>query len=239
MSGPWAFVNQDLVSHSLNTAKIAEKIVDESYKYSIVRRIRVASRGKVDIDENKVLELIKIAALLHDIGKAADEYQLQFEKKFDEPSFSYHELPSVFIAYNLMEKMGYLNHEKALIFLTILNSHQAMRSPIEEAYKCKIKKWSFRKWWNGTKPIFNSLKIEKHIFDLIGEDIRDLTIRNINDQYKMVTNYARRIENANLVKLYCLFLAPVTWGDICDASAFRPKDKHLSRFREELLEVCV
>ncbi|MEM3526441.1 MAG: hypothetical protein QXV37_03415, partial [Candidatus Jordarchaeaceae archaeon] len=98
-----------------------------------------------------------------------------------------------------------------------------------------IKKWSFKEWWSKTKSIFDILKVEKRIFDSMG---KDLTIRNISDLYEKIINYARRTENTNWVKLYCLFLAPVVWSDICDASAFRPKDEHLSKFREELLEAC-
>ncbi|MEM2914912.1 MAG: CRISPR-associated endonuclease Cas3'', partial [Candidatus Bathyarchaeia archaeon] len=210
MNGPWAFTNQDLVSHSLNTAKISERIVDESYRYSVAGRIRIASRGKVGVEENKVLELVKIAALLHDIGKAADQYQLQFEKKYDKPSFRYHELPSAFIAYNLMNEMEYPIHERVLVFLTILNSHQAMRSPTEEFNRSDIKKWSFKGWWSKMEPIFDILKTEKHIFDSMG---KDLTRKDISDLCENIINYARR-ENANWVKLYCLFLAPVVWGDI-------------------------
>ncbi|MEM0327734.1 MAG: CRISPR-associated endonuclease Cas3'' [Thermoproteota archaeon] len=234
MSGPWAFINQDLISHSLNTAKIAERIAEESYRCSVARRIRIASGGKVIMEENKVLELIKIAALLHDVGKAADQYQRQLQD--GKLSFRCHELPSAFIAYDLMEKMKYVTHERVLVFLTILNSHQAMRSPAEMIRESNIREWSFKEWWGKTKPIFDILKTEERIFDSMD---KNLTIKNISDLYERVINYARKPGNAEWVKLYCLFLAPVVWGDICDASAFRPKDEHPSKFREELLGGCV
>jgi len=236
MSGPWAYENHELVEHLRNTSDIAEKFANGAYRYTVVKRLKVASNGKLkNMSEAKVLNLIRIVALLHDIGKAADQYQSQFSKDDGEVSFYLHEFPSAFIAYNLMKGARYEDPEKVLVTLSILHFHEAMRTS-KKIHESKIRTWSFEKWFPKMKPVFDACGIEEDVWNSLSKNLRISDIENLNEN---IEKYAKRIENKEWVKLYCLFLAPAVIGDIKDSSKFRPKDQHPSKFRRELLEVCL
>ncbi|MGQ9777918.1 MAG: CRISPR-associated endonuclease Cas3'' [Thermodesulfobacteriota bacterium] len=234
MIGPWAFENQLLVDHLLNVAEKAERFVNESYRYAIVKRLRTTLKDKTCIDEIRVLKLIKVVALFHDLGKAADQYQEQFIRGVKKVSFSYHEMPSAFIAYEFMKKVGYEEHEKALVTLSLINFHQAMRS-YKEVERSRINKWTFRNWWDRMEPVFDAAEIRRDVWRAFDKKVDIWDIKSLIDK---IVAYSSNISNRDWIKLYCLFMAPAVVGDMCDSLASRPKDEYVSLFREEVLKVC-
>jgi len=239
MNEPKAFKDQGLVEHSLNTVKIAMAFAKETYRCPVVKRLKIASRGKIDINESEAASLIKLVALLHDVGKASDYYQERFTKNAKQSSFSFHELPSAFIAYEVMKNAGYYNDKGypqiILATLSIMNFHQAMRT-LKDIDNCHIQSWSFKRWWNGMEPVFAASGFDKEAWK---KARRDVIIRqDIKDLVRGIIGYISEPENVNWAKLYCLIQVPAIVGDMCDASHRKSENTHISVFRKEILGVC-
>lgn len=224
-----AYTNQGLKEHSENTMQYAVSYASKNYAEVCVRRIRAAS--KISYSPDEFLELVKIAAILHDSGKAADKYQEQFigipSKK---PSFSFHEIPSAILAKRIMEKSGYGLDSVLFVSLAVLFHHTAMRAfDQQERFLNSIRQpWSFKKCKSDLDGICSA--IFKNKFQL--SSINKEEARNFFDWIRRTTGDP---DKSRFIKLYCLILNPVIYGDNIDAKS-RGGSKKKSRFVEELEE---
>ena len=72
---PCAFANQTLLAHALGTVSQVNKVFSEQYFEVMSNRLRLVNKYSAEFLSSQVALL----AALHDIGKAAEKYQLQFD----------------------------------------------------------------------------------------------------------------------------------------------------------------
>ncbi|MEN3007178.1 MAG: CRISPR-associated endonuclease Cas3'' [Candidatus Methanosuratincola petrocarbonis] len=225
----FAYTNQELKRHSVNTMNHALKHSGENYAEVCVKRIRSAS-GSPIFSPDEFIGLVRVAAALHDSGKAADSYQRQFQGTPPErPSFYLHEIPSAIITKGLMEEAGYDPDSVFLVSLAVLSHHTAMRtySRQERLLDKANQPWTFRKCKSDLDELSESILGTKLHFSRIDRDCA-------KNFMEWVDRMAGDCRNNSFAKLYCLILSPVIYGDNIDAQSRGGYNK--SRFVEELEE---
>ncbi|AEE94619.1 CRISPR-associated HD domain protein [Acidianus hospitalis W1] len=209
LSKPCAFIKQTLFDHSMGSYAVLSKFINYTY-YAVISR-RLKSVG-IQLKPEEVKRLIEISVKLHDIGKAAEYYQNQFDENClsnkKEPSFIFHEIgSSLFFYYS-----NYTNDNKVkrLLALAALNHLNAIRG-LADFKPNQLPK--------GAKE--EMLKIEKYGKVLLSKlgfnfEVRDYTT---DDYIKMMNDFINRPkdEDLKLYKLHNLFLAPIIIGDNLDS----------------------
>ncbi len=230
---PQAYPGQELAEHLLETAKIAEKVVDENRLHLVLHhRLKVASKysaEKPQTEPEEIKRVYRITALLHDIAKAATIYQKSDQQN---RSYIYHEIPSALITQNYLEIQG-IDHELAtLASIAVLLHMSALRTPLDRKIVHELKR-RFKEGWN-LAPYKEYLE-EKLGLESLPEKIE---IKEIIDYLQFIDKYLRS-RNRNHQKLYVLILAPIIVGDNLSASRARGGvfTGWRRMFMEELLKV--
>ncbi|BCU69801.1 CRISPR-associated endonuclease Cas3'' [Stygiolobus caldivivus] len=212
MGKPCAFTNQGLAEHSKGSLEWAKKVLSDSYFRVTKRRLE-----KFGVEVTK--EDMEVAVLLHDMGKAAEYYQGQFDDGCNplrgRPTFIYHEIGSALFFYKNVKDEGL----RTLVTLTELNHLNAVRgvsqlNPAKLPVKFDEGMLKLRKYGqvlleelSGEYPV-GGFRVDDYTFYDYNEMLEDLS--RVNEPY---------------LKLYSLFLAPVIVGDNLDSSHARSKEE--------------
>ncbi|QIW22821.1 CRISPR-associated endonuclease Cas3'' [Sulfolobus sp. S-194] len=203
MKKPCAFTNQPLLDHSRGSLNAVKKILSDSYVQTARRRLE-----KFGIKVKK--EDFELSVLLHDIGKAGEFYQTQFDDECSSrrtPSFLYHEIGSAIFFYRNIED----ERLKLLIALAELNHLNAIRSVSQ------LNPNSFPKRFNP--GMIKLKKFGKVILEELGLENLSVGDYTFDDYHEMMGELVR--ENGSYLKLYSLFLSPIIVGDNLDSSLAR------------------
>lgn len=204
---PCAYIAQSLVDHSLGSYNDVRHIISESYYKVVAKRLQKAT---IRVNETEVREYIKDAVLLHDIGKAGEYYQIQFDDNCvaikEDPSFIYHEIGSaLFFYYDYDAK----EEIRKLLSLTVLNHLNAIRgiSDLETIIPRNFE--------------LSMIKLQKYGKILLESLNKNLSIRDyrFDDLYEMIESFTK--SDLGYLKLYNLFLAPVIIGDSINSKRIR------------------
>jgi CRISPR-associated endonuclease Cas3-HD len=175
--------------------------------------------------------VLERAALLHDIGKAADMYQKRFrtQEGDSKPTFYLHEVPSAVICQRVCNSLGLPKWEVTLCSLLVLQ-HMS----------------SIRDWLASNREISYSWRFADCRTEL-EEFIRGSFNISVNfdvdtgEAKEFLHNSARIIRDKNYrwLKLYTLLLGPLTAADSIDAYEARREDLTMQRrwFVEELMNL--
>jgi CRISPR/Cas system-associated endonuclease Cas3-HD len=242
MNEPFSFVGENLVKHLTKTAEYAREFGRPNYLKVVSNRLCVASCGRVNINDGKIGQLIQNTALFHDMGKAADCYQIQFEsgKIPEKPKFFLHEIPSAIICNRISKVLALDQQENFLLGFTVLNHMNAMR-PLVKMKELLLDNWipyhkegwTFSRYGASLATIFGKIGIS---------DLRPFLLpvnrTEAEDYLSKVENIASD-RNNGWVRLYCLLLAPLIVGD--NLSARQRNDNRLEnasrmKFIQELEE---
>ncbi len=234
ISKPCAFIGQSLIKHTENTLEKALKM-----KYSFETMSKRFEALGININAERLEKLIKAACILHDLGKAADEYQEDFYNSCEckgKVSFYLHEVASAYYAYKKLKSIEDYEldtKERQLITLAIL-FHIAGKNlyDLKDGVKEKKMKWTFNKYWKSFEHLLNKHRIKV-----------DYKSSSINTEEAM--NFLEEIEEiirkreSYYLKLYNLIYSAICVGDNLDSYEFRRTDISESRkiFIEELKEV--
>jgi len=248
---PCAFTGQTLGAHLSCTARIAQEMLGNGYARTVARRLR--SMG-LDANPEEVEELILLAALFHDTGKAVTYYQKQFDndcgcRSNKGPSFSYHEILSAvhFQRYFENSARKYNSELPLLAVLTVMNHMHAIRdysdlveAPGLQRTQLQLGLLKVLKESQIRPEDVEALATDLKEFDVLDRDAfrdalaRDITGDDVRDLLGMVTDLER---SKPFAKLYVTLLLPVIVGDNIDARNKRRSDEeHSGRklFAEEL-----
>ncbi len=233
---PYAFTEQELLSHLQNTHNYSMKFATVHYLKIVQRRLFVVSEGALDPPLKKLGEIIQIASLFHDIGKVAEHYQNQKQlrdrcqkqsdpkqRKF--PTFFLHEVPSAVVVDRIARELGWCFEESFLASFSVLNHHNSMR-PFGRIMG-EIR-WLPRGWVLQNRWTHELLPLCKR-FDLDTAVLKNVTFDECEKYMLQMKNI---ISNRNLrwPKLYSLVLNPVVAGDNIDAKS--RNDGTVSTFRK-------
>lgn len=223
MKVPLAYIDHELFIHLLNTKEKAINYAEKLGIKVIQKRLEALSM-KLTIDE--IRKIIEISSILHDIGKAADYYQKDFSKENSEMKFPLHEVPSAMISEKVCEKLGIKEEAKHFVFLTVLQHMNTMRDWLSENIRIN-RDWSFNEFKD---------QIESFIKRNLEIDI-EISKINKDDAKKKINEYKKIVSENRYLKLYTLFLVPVTIADSRDAYEFRKTNISPSRrkFIEEVI----
>ena len=180
---PCAFTNQTLVDHSIGSLNYAKMVMTSSYIDVAKRRLE---KFGIKVDDS----LFELSVLLHDIGKAGEYYQEQFDDNCvsKSPSFIYHEIGSAIFFYNNIDDESV----KRLIALAELNHLNAIRGISSLSPKEFPKGYNIRMLKLGRygKALLDTLRdkgfnIHFHVRDYAFEDYNRmiLDIANSNEPY--------------------------------------------------------
>ncbi|MEJ2771672.1 MULTISPECIES: CRISPR-associated endonuclease Cas3'' [unclassified Stygiolobus] len=199
---PCAFTNQTLVDHSIGSLNYAKMVMTSSYIDVAKRRLE---KFGIKVDDS----LFELSVLLHDIGKAGEYYQEQFDDNCvgKLPSFIYHEIGSAIFFYDNIDD----ERVKKLIALAELNHLNAIRG---------ISSLSEKKLPKGCDTRMLKLKrYGKVLLDTLRDKgfnihfhVRDYTFDDYNKMLRDIAN-----SNEPYLKLYVFFLTPIIVGDNLDS----------------------
>jgi len=221
--GPFAYYNQNLIVHLENTQKIAIRYADQNYSDISALRIRIASNNMSNMDKCQFQDLLKMASLMHDTGKAADIYQRLFSDPCKPISFYLHEIPSAIIAKKLMDKLNYSPFTEFLVVFTILSHHNSMRPFSRQELELR--------WRNYSWTFFDHYEtIHAFLVDMFGCSVEFKRITN-NDLMCFI-NWIEALAgdpSFKYAKLYILILNALVRGDNLDARS-RKSGGHITNY---------
>ncbi len=244
---PCAFISQSLIDHLEGCIKIVDTFFEKNPTYAnlVARRLRIASEGQINLKEDRIKTLIKLAVLLHDVGKAYKYFQRNFDDKCKckrKVGFQHHEILSAVACY----KYGSHNEnslsikEKLLLTLSVLNHHHAFKDAISRIVTslplagtllgdlAKI----------AESQIYENENLENALkkYNIPIESVR-ISPQDINNFQSWLSNYFKRISvnQYQWPKLYVLIMNPLLIADNIDACSKR-ETLQISRSRRIFLE---
>ncbi|MCI2414684.1 MAG: CRISPR-associated endonuclease Cas3'' [Candidatus Aramenus sp.] len=234
---PCAFDKQELLSHALGSVKMMEEMFDGNYFEVVSKRLNKAVRG-LNVTKEDVKNLVTFLTAFHDLGKAAEIYQEQFDNNCNalrkNTSFTFHELGgALFLWRNEWENQSL----KVMSTLTVLNHLNAIRNfntTRHEMYKVKDGHLKLQKYGKELVNELLSNKVRNPFMKTY--KVEDYTPADLQDMFNELASYAT---SSLKIKLYVLFLTPVIIGDNLDSTTSREKDKSYSsksHFISSLLE---
>jgi len=216
---PCAYTKQSLLDHSKGSYEDLDKLnlFDDNYYKVVVKRL---NKFGLSLSADEVKDLIKDLVILHDIGKAAEFYQEQFDEECNTlnsgtPSFLYHEIGSALFFYYDYKA----NKEiRELLALAALNHLNAIRGIWSYSY---YKPRGFDDKMLAIEEYGNKLLEELNERGLLSKNVKNVRARNYSfDEFsRMAVSLIKRNIKYKHLKLYTLFLAPVIVGDNLNSSS--------------------
>jgi len=226
---PCAFINHPLSDHIKGCKEILDSFLRKNKGYTVIaaKRLKIASRGKLSLKPEEVEELINLSVILHDIGKAHNYFQENFDEncgcRDKDAGFPYHELLSAGMCYKHIQTWTAENaHQKKLLLtLSIINHHHAFKDTLKKVFYID----------QSSSALSLLLKIVKkglyvgnlqETLKAYGINIEDLSL-TANDVENFITWMRKSQERPNeWQKLYVLIMTPLIIADNLDAGKSRP-----------------
>ena len=224
---PCAYTKQSLLDHSIGSYEDLNKLnlFDDNYYRLMAKRLK---NFGISLSANEIKDMVKDLVILHDIGKAAEYYQEQFDEECNtlnggKPSFLYHEIGSALFFYYDYEA----NREvRELLALATLNHLNAIRGIWSYSY---YKPYGFNDKMLTLEEYGNKLLEELKKRGLLSKNVKNVRARNYSfDEFlRMAVSLIKRNIKYKHLKLYTLFLAPVIVGDNLNSSSRLDGEKSL------------
>jgi len=231
---PCAFTKQPLRSHIKGVVERVERFLETGYLETMFRKLKYAG---IHTERDSLREAVRAAAVFHDVGKAVQIYQQQFNEKCeclkaDSPSFYLHEvLSAVYFDRFLSNHENWSTELKNLAILSVLNHMHSLRD-----FGSKLNLFDPQGYKSPKEfKILNNARIIGHELDnLVGtiseygfdiEVVRRYLSKEIlyrNDIYGLGQRLKDFESKKDVAKLYVLLLLPIIVSDVLDAAENRP-----------------
>jgi len=240
-----------LGTHLRCTARIAQEMLGNGYAQTVARRL--GTMGLAARPE-EVEELILLAALFHDTGKAATYYQKQFEngcvcRSAKGPSFRYHEILSAVHFQRYLERSG-RKFDRDLTFLAVLAVMNHMHAIRDYSDLVEVLEPQRSQLPKGLEVVLKESQVRAEDLEALVTDLkefdvldqaafRDALARDItgNEVLLLIRGVSEAERSKPFTRLYATLLLPVIVGDNIDAREKRRSDEEHSwrrLFVEEL-----
>ncbi|MBW9141984.1 MAG: CRISPR-associated endonuclease Cas3'' [Candidatus Aramenus sp.] len=221
---PCAFDKQELLSHALGSVEMMEKMFDDNYFEVVSKRLNKAIEG-LNVTKEDVKNLVTFLTAFHDLGKAAELYQSQFDENCNalrkNTSFVFHELGgALFLWYNDWENQTL----KVMSTLTVLNHLNAIRNfntTRDKTSEVKNGHLKLKRYGEGLVDKLLRDKVSNPFMKTY--NVKDYTLADLKNMFAGIANYA--VRSPLKIKLYVLLLTPVIVGDNMDSTTSREKDE--------------
>jgi len=248
---PCAFKNQSLTQHLKEVVEIAEKHLTLGYIKTVTQKFKM---NNIDVEDKSLEEILPLTALFHDIGKAIEYYQQQFDEKcnniYPKYSFYLHELFSAIylrryfsVVRKYSEDLQYLSLLSVINHMHALRDYPELRDLLHPTQKVATK----------IKNIFEKAFIKSNYIDDLKNDFASYTFLDIDsfckalnskislNECRALLDKIRDFENSkSFSKLYVLILLPLVVSDNIAAYKSRKDDdeyRSKSLFIEELKQM--
>jgi CRISPR-associated endonuclease Cas3-HD len=201
-----------------------KKMFDDNYFEVVSKRLNKAIE-RLNVTKEDVKNLVTFLTAFHDLGKAAELYQSQFDNDCNalrkNTSFVFHELGgALFLWYNDWENQTL----KVMSTLTVLNHLNAIRNFNTTRHKTSEVKdghLKLKRYGGGLVQKLLSNEICNPFMKTY--NVKDYTLADLKDMFAEIDSYV--VESRLNLKLYVLLLTPVIVGDNLDSTASREKDE--------------
>ncbi len=205
----YAWTNSYLRDHLVNTWNTVLKYRKlDSIARSLAMKITFIDP---EIDFREAYEVVALAHLLHDIGKATNKYQESIARAMAnsnlKPSFKYHEIVSSCIVETSLDKciVGSTKGRflSAILVLTILNHHHAMRNIVVLGREERMAE---------ALEILRNMVIYDELGDIVYDVIRDtglgseLSLTIMDNVYRAINDINRGAGGKNLIKCFLNYI---------------------------------
>lgn len=258
---PCAYRGQSLIRHTEGVLKYVEKIIDNGYHETVSGRLRVLGIGT---SPEEIKQSIMIAGVFHDVGKAIEAYQVNYEDDCTPiegraSGFYLHEVFSAVYLKRVFDSLGEKSDLTHLTVLAVLDHLHAMgrtfdnfkeaftfdvtylsgeHREIRDKFIHLIKTGGYIKreyLSNLSDYISRRTGIETyHVHEALAEKI---SFEEVVELMKSISNFEEDSTRRKKLKGYVLILLPILIGDNLDASESRRSDESTSsrtQFIEEL-----
>jgi CRISPR-associated endonuclease Cas3-HD len=226
-------------------------MLGNGYAQTVARRL--GTMGLAARPE-EVEELILLAALFHDTGKAATYYQKQFEngcvcRSAKGPSFRYHEILSAVHFQRYLERSG-RKFDRDLTFLAVLAVMNHMHAIRDYSDLVEVLEPQRSQLPKGLEVVLKESQVRAEDLEVLVTDLkefdvldqaafRDALARDItgNEVLLLIRGVSEAERSKPFTRLYATLLLPVIVGDNIDAREKRRSDEEHSwrrLFVEEL-----
>jgi CRISPR-associated endonuclease Cas3-HD len=249
---PYAYTNQPLSQHIKGVVEWSGRMLEKSgYTKTGARRLKYAGVNLENLDT--LNEAILAAAIFHDVGKAIEYYQSQFNEKGEcvkpkrpdgRPTFRLHEvLSAVYFDRFVSKHLDWPAELKILAVLAVLNHMHALRdfgriidlfNPEENIVSQEIRRVIF-----GARIAADDLdSLAETIagYGFMYEDVKKELTPPVT-RYDVIS-LGKKLQEFEFIKssrLYVLLLLPVLVGDVLDASESR-RDEETTASRRAFIE---
>ncbi|MEM0090429.1 MAG: CRISPR-associated helicase Cas3' [Nitrososphaerota archaeon] len=220
---PCAYEHQSLYNHINNILKLIENI-PKNYIRAIKHRFRQVG---IDATDDEIKALLRLLAILHDVGKCYAIYQDKFDtncEKSNDASFYLHEVLSAYVADRV-----YSGHEKLrdLLVLSIIRHSEAHRSRDPLSYPASVEGYARKHGWSTLYLCEDAVTLLREIltpFDIDAAVIESLSRIELSDVVKFLKS-SRFEKIQNHYKLYCMLITPLMLADCLDGFCNRGGEK--------------
>lgn len=258
MKTPCSFNRETLMQHSLSTIEYGvEKFFETQPAYPMLAAKKLTNYYQLEkrLTEARLMQTCITACYLHDAGKAANIYQVQFSDDCNckkSPTFAFHEILSAFIVNHYLEKTAddedQLNRTlRALTTLAVLNHMHAIR-PYTNAHivmsdmLCTLKNFIYKYGPSKGDPLGFNLTNGNEYIDNAPSRIDKKMLATCLEKPIKPDELSRFLEKMDTEtsrpnKLYILILAPIIIGDNLAASQRQEEGDNRKWFKQELKEL--
>ncbi|MDW8074093.1 MAG: CRISPR-associated endonuclease Cas3'' [Nitrososphaerota archaeon] len=261
ISKPCVYKGQSLIQHTEGVLSYVERALKSGYHETVQRRLKAVG---IDAASEEIAWHIRVAGVLHDVGKAIEAYQARYSDncvplKERRAGFYLHEVFSAVYLKRIFDRLGEKSDMIYLTLLAVLDHLHAMGRNLRNFKEA----FTFDKTHLGGKhreiqnDINNLIKTGGYISDKYIPNMANyissrlgLNVELLSDTLAENISYAEIVELTEKIskveedstrrrklKGYVLILLPIVIGDNLDAYENRPSDESTSsraHFIEEL-----
>lgn len=258
MRTPCSFSGETLTQHSLSTVEFGvKKFFETQPAYPLLVAAKLTNYYQLEkpITDELLTQTCIASCYLHDAGKAANIYQVQFNDDCSckaSPTFTFHEILSAFIVNNYLEKaIGEEDQSnrtlRILTTLAVLNHMHAIR-PYTNAHAVMsnvvytLKKFIYKYGTSKGDPLgFNLANNNEYIENAPPQIDKKILATSLEKTIKPdeLSRFLEKMdrETSGPNKLYTLLLAPIIIGDNLAASQRQEEEDNRKWFKQELKEL--